>query len=61
MLFCIVTFNLWLHYIKLLTYLLTYMAVHGVNSAYHILSTPWWSAAASAQCDSPIMHMERPQ
>ena len=24
MLFCIVTFNLWLHYNKLLTYLLTY-------------------------------------
>jgi len=25
MLFCIVTFNLWLHYNKLLTYLLTYL------------------------------------
>jgi len=39
MLFCIVTFNIWLHYNKLLTYLLTYL-LRGVSRTvreFHIL------------------------
>ena len=32
MLFCVVTFNLWLHYDKLLTYVLTYLLTYPLMS-----------------------------
>ena len=36
MLFCIVTFNLWLHYNKLLTYLLTYSGENHQNCCHQM-------------------------